>query len=75
MLKRQFFKGKYVYIYVWKIWDFYQKECFMYSKEFMKFLINYQTPEYKEDTHKHVKHFKFGFNNGKLASVLLVNKK
>lgn len=47
----------------------------MYSKEFMKFLINYQTPEYNKDIHKHTKTFKFEPKHGKLATVLLLNKK
>jgi hypothetical protein len=52
-----------------------KKECVMYSKEFMKFLINYQTPEYNKDIHKHTKTFKFEPKHGKLATVLLLNKK
>lgn len=47
----------------------------MFSPEFMKFLINYQTPEYDESVNKKVKTFKFDVRNNKLASVLLLNKK
>ena len=47
----------------------------MYSPEFMRFLINYQKPEYKENVHLHVKHFKFKLKDRILASVLLLNKK
>lgn len=47
----------------------------MFSKEFMRFLINYQTPEYDESVHKQEKRFKFNSKNNKLASVLLLNKK
>lgn len=46
----------------------------MYSREFMRYLINYQKPEYNENVHKTVKYFGFGFMN-RLASVLLLNKK
>lgn len=45
----------------------------MYSPEFMRYLINYQKPEYNENLHKTVKTFGFGFFN-RLASVLLLNK-
>jgi hypothetical protein len=47
----------------------------MYSREFMRFLINYQKPEYKENIHKEVKYFRFGLFDRILASVLLLNKK
>lgn len=46
----------------------------MFSPEFMKFLINYQTPEYNDNVHKHVKTFKFGLKDRILASVLLIIK-
>ena len=47
----------------------------MYSPEFMKFLINYQKPEYDNSVNKQVKNFRFNPKNNKLASVLLLNKK
>lgn len=47
----------------------------MYSPEFMKFLIDSQTPEYNEKVDKEVKSFKFSLKNIKLAAVFLVNKK
>lgn len=47
----------------------------MYSPEFMKFLIDYQKPEYNENIHKQVKHFRFGLKDRFLASILLLNKK
>ena len=47
----------------------------MYSKEFMKFLINYQKPEYDESVHKQVRNFRFNPKNNRLASILLLNKK
>ena len=47
----------------------------MYSPEFMKYLINYQKPEYDETVNKSVKYFKFGPKNNKLALEFLVNKK
>lgn len=46
----------------------------MYSREFMRYLINYQKPEYNENIHKSVKYFGFGLFD-KLASVLLLGKK
>lgn len=47
----------------------------MYSPEFMRFLINYQKPEYNENVHKVVKHFRFSLKDRVLASVLLLSKK
>ncbi|MFA7658827.1 MAG: hypothetical protein WCY19_05280 [Candidatus Gastranaerophilaceae bacterium] len=47
----------------------------MYSHEFMRFLINYQKPEYNENVNKQVKNFRFSLKNNRLASVLLLNKK
>lgn len=47
----------------------------MYSQEFMRFLINYQTPEYDKKVDKQVKSFGFNWKMNKLAEVLLVNKK
>lgn len=61
---------------MWNIWDFLvPKGVFMYSPEFMRFLINYQKPEYNETTNKTVKNFRFGMKNTKLAAVLLTTKK
>lgn len=48
----------------------------MYSHEFMRFLINYQTPEFDEKVDKQVvKKFNLPFKFNKLATVLLTNKK
>lgn len=47
----------------------------MYSQEFMRFLINYQKPEYNENSTKTVKTFRLGIKNTKLAAVLLTTKK
>ena len=47
----------------------------MYSPEFMRYLINYQKPEYKENIHKEVKYFRFSLKDRVLASVLLLSKK
>lgn len=47
----------------------------MYSPEFMRYLINYQKPEYKETAHKKVHFFKFSIKNRVLSYVLLLNKK
>lgn len=44
----------------------------MFSPEFMKFLINYQKPEYVRISTK--KEIKFKNKGGKLAEVLLLNK-
>lgn len=64
------------YINVWKTWDFLvPKGVFMYSPEFMRFLINYQKPEYNENSTKTVKTFRFEMKNTKLAAVLLTTKK
>lgn len=60
------------------IWDYFglQKECRkMYSKEFMRYLINYQKPEYDEKVNKQVKYFRFGLKNRASALVFLLNKK
>lgn len=48
---------------------------YMYSQEFMRYLINYQKPEYNENIHKKVKHFRFSLKDRVLASVLLLSKK
>ena len=53
---------------------FYSERGSMYSPEFMRYLINYQKPEYNENIHKTFKYFKFEFIN-KLACVLLLAKK
>lgn len=47
----------------------------MYSPEFMKFLINYQKPEYKEKQHIQIKYFKFGLKDRIVSYVYLLNKK
>lgn len=44
----------------------------MFSPEFMKFLINYQKPEYTPISGK--KEIKFNKKGGKLAEVLLISK-
>lgn len=46
----------------------------MFSPEFMKYLINYQKPEYNENIHKHVKKFRFSLKDRILASVMLIIK-
>lgn len=47
----------------------------MYSPEFMRYLINYQMPEYNENIHKKTKNFKFKSGPRRWAEVLLLNKK
>ena len=47
----------------------------MYSQEFMRYLINYQKPEYNENVNKQIKNFRFGLKDRVLASVLLLCKK
>lgn len=47
----------------------------MYSDEFMKFLINYQKPEYDKNVEKQTRYFRFKTRHNRLASVLLLNKK
>ena len=47
----------------------------MYSPEFMKYLINYQKPEYDDKVNKQIKYFDFKPKNNKLASILLLIKK
>lgn len=47
----------------------------MFSQDFMRFLINYQTPEYKKDVNKEVRYLGFGTKRAKLASVLLTVRK
>jgi hypothetical protein len=47
----------------------------MYSQEFMRYLINYQKPEYDESATRKVKYFRFGLRDRILASVLLLSKK
>lgn len=47
----------------------------MYSPEFMRYLINYQKPEYNENIHKQVRNFKFSLKDRILASILLLSKK
>lgn len=46
----------------------------MFSPEFIKYLINYQKPEYTENN-KQVINFKFNSRGGRLAPVLLTVKK
>lgn len=61
---------------MWKIWNLcILKGVVMYSKEFMRFLINYQKPEYNENVNKQVKYFSFGLKDRVLASILLLSKK
>lgn len=47
----------------------------MYSPEFMRYLINYQKPEYNENIHKQIKNFRFGLKDRVLSYVFLLNKK
>jgi len=47
----------------------------MYSQEFMKFLINYQKPEYNVALDRRTKYFNFKNKNNSLASILLLIKK
>jgi len=47
----------------------------MYSPEFMRFLINYQKPEYDNSVNKQTKFFNFKTKHRTLAAVLLLNKK
>ncbi len=49
----------------------------MFSEEFMRYLINYQKPEYKEveKTPTMTIPFKHNGNNKKLATILLTVKK
>ena len=61
---------------MWKIWNLcVPKGVVMYSPEFMKFLINYQKPEYNENVNKQVKYFSFSLKDRVLASILLLSKK
>jgi len=47
----------------------------MYSQEFMKFLINYQKPEFDGSLERQTKYFNFKNKNNTLASILLLIKK
>lgn len=47
----------------------------MYSPEFMRYLINYQKPEYNENVNKQVKYFRFSLLDRVLASVHLLCRK
>jgi len=47
----------------------------MYSPEFMRYLINYQKPEYNENVDSQVRNFKFGFKDRVLSYVYLLNKR
>lgn len=47
----------------------------MYSKEFMKFLINYQKEDFKPEESKKEINFKDKNKNGRLAEILLTTKK
>jgi len=47
----------------------------MYSDEFMKFLINYQKPEYDKSVDKQVRNFRFKTKHNRLAAVFLLSKK
>lgn len=47
----------------------------MYSPELMRFLINYQKPEYNENVDKKVNYFRFSLKDRILASILLLNKR
>ncbi len=61
-----------VFIYV-AVDFFLSKRSVMFSPEFMKFLINYQKPEYKPVEYKQVKYFKFKFS--RFALAFLLNRK
>lgn len=69
-----FFESMCLYICVEDLEFSYSERGRMYSPEFMRYLINYQKPEYNENIHKTVKNFRFGFMN-RLASVLLLSKR
>jgi hypothetical protein len=47
----------------------------MYSREFIRFLIDYQKPEYKENIYKEVRYFRFPLFQRILAAVFLPNRK
>ncbi|MDD3435703.1 MAG: hypothetical protein PHC64_00970 [Candidatus Gastranaerophilales bacterium] len=47
----------------------------MFSHDFMRYLINYQKPEYNDNIYKQVKNFRFSLKDRILASVLLLGKK
>jgi len=47
----------------------------MYSPEFMKFLIDYQKPEYNGNIDKQTRYFNFKNKNNTLATILLMLKK
>ncbi|MBP7212210.1 hypothetical protein KBA27_05185 [bacterium] len=47
----------------------------MYSEAFMRYLINYQKPEYDSSVDRDVRTIKFKKSGGKLAEVLLTVKK
>lgn len=47
----------------------------MFSPELMRYIINYQKPEYNNNIYKQVKYFGFSLLDRVLASVLLLNKK
>lgn len=47
----------------------------MFSPEFMRFLINYQKPEYDSNIYKQVKQFKFKSGGNRLAAEFLSVKK
>lgn len=64
-----------LYIYVEDLEFVYSERGNMYSKEFMRFLINYQKPEYNENVNKQVKYFSFSLKDRVLASILLLSKK
>lgn len=76
-IKRAIFFKKNILLYmcIWLGFLYFPKGVVMYSREFMRFLIKYQTPDYDESIDRKVEYFKFGVKNNKLASVLLTNKK
>lgn len=47
----------------------------MYSEEFMRYLINYQKPEIKEEDKTPTMTIPFKSGRGKLATILLAIKK
>ena len=64
-----------MFIYISKINVELQRGGKMYSQDFMKFLINYQKPEFDSSVNRQTKYFKFKNKNNTLASILLLIKK
>ena len=47
----------------------------MFSPELMKYIINYQKDEYKQNEEKHIKEIHFKSGGNKLAPEYIYNKK